>query len=84
MLLKLIKLALRLAAIPVLLSLLALQLLGSVLLGLSRPSSRICWPACFCLEPSRGASFMRSRGWCGKQSALACSLLLRQALRHGC
>ena len=35
MLLKLIKLALRLAAIPVLLSLLALQLLGSVLLGLS-------------------------------------------------
>ena len=35
MLLKLIKLALRLAAIPVLLSLLALQLLGSVLLRLS-------------------------------------------------
>lgn len=35
MLLKLIKLALRLAAIPVLLLLLALQLLGSVLLGLS-------------------------------------------------
>ena len=35
MLLKLIKLALRLAAIPVLLSLLALQLLASVLIGLS-------------------------------------------------
>ena len=35
MLLKLFKLALRLAAIPVLLSLLALQLLGAVLLGLS-------------------------------------------------
>ena len=35
MLLKLIKLALRLAAIPVLLSLLALQLFGAVLLGLS-------------------------------------------------
>ena len=35
MLLKLIKLPLRLAAIPVLLALLALQLLGAVLLGLS-------------------------------------------------
>ena len=35
MILKLIKLPLRLAAIPVFLSLLALQLLGSVLLGLS-------------------------------------------------
>ena len=35
MLLKLIKLPLRLAAIPVLLSLLALQLLASVLIGLS-------------------------------------------------
>ena len=35
MILKLIKLALRLAAIPVLLTLLALQLLASVLIGLS-------------------------------------------------
>ena len=35
MLLKLIKLPLRLAAIPVLLALLALQLIGAVLLGLS-------------------------------------------------
>ena len=35
MLLKLIKLPLRLAAIPVLLALLALQLLGAVLIGLS-------------------------------------------------
>ena len=35
MLLKLFKLALRLAAIPVLLALLALQLLGAVLIGLS-------------------------------------------------
>ena len=35
MLLKLIKLPLRLAAIPVLLALLAIQLLGAVLLGLS-------------------------------------------------
>lgn len=35
MLLKLIKLPLRLAAIPVLLALLVLQLLGTVLLGLS-------------------------------------------------
>ena len=35
MILKLIKMSLRLAAIPVLLALLALQLLGSVLIGLS-------------------------------------------------
>ena len=35
MLLKLIKLPLRLAAIPILLALLALQLLGAILIGLS-------------------------------------------------
>ena len=41
MLLKLIKLPLRLAAIPVLLALLALQLLGAVLIGLSSVAAHL-------------------------------------------
>ena len=83
MLLKLIKLPLRLAAIPILLALLDLQLLGAVLIGLSSIVTHLL-ASVFLLGAVAGW-LVHAQPWIVWQAVgIGLSSLLRQALRHGC
>lgn len=83
MLLKLLRLPLRLVAIPVLLALLALQLLGDVLLGLSALITHLL-ASVFLLGAVAGW-LVHAQPWMVWQAiGIGLFFTFSQALRHGC